>query len=119
MAYPVSVGATRRLHDLLQRDSALPPPVGKQKLKGLVERIGRESVNSFEFSGRQSFIPLEPVGRGDALLPFLAVSADTELKQFQLFLLIVMEDNDNNNLRSIGFRFESPEGGGDSGRHSY
>ena len=30
-----------------------------------------------------------------------------------------MEDNDNNDLRSIVFRFESPEGGGDPGRHSY
>ena len=99
-----------RLHDA---DWA-PNPYYVKKMK-LPSRFGRKCVNLFRENGPRTFIPLRPIVE-DGILPYLSVVADRTLSEFRLLLLVFMEEAQNGPLRSIGLRFESPEG---KGKHNY
>ena len=107
----------------LQHDRVMPVAFGASQVERFLERFGEEDVNFFDEYGRWSFIQLRPVSKRDRLLPFLSLAADAGLTRFQLFLLVVTEEKDAQGtvvgLRSLGFRFEGPEGGGERGRHNY
>ena len=107
----------------LVRDRVMPTPFGAGQVEQFLERFGEEDVNFFQEYGRGSFIRLRPVSNSDRLLPFLSLAADADLSSLQIFLLIFTEEKDDQGdvvgLRSLGFRFEPPEGGGTRGRHNY
>lgn len=107
----------------LQRDRVMPIAFGEAQVEPFLERLGTEDVNFFQEYGRESFIQLRPVSTGDRILPFLSLAADAALSRIQLFLLVFTEEKDSEGsvvgLRSLGFRFEPPEGDGGRGRHNY
>ena len=107
-----------KLELLLDRESTKPIPYAIQTAKSLPHRLGRKGVNFFSDGPSQSFIPLARVAKGKPLLPFVALKADATLSEFRLFLLMFML-TDKNRLRSLGFRFESPENPGSPGSHNY
>lgn len=93
---------------------------GLEAVNALPEKLGRAPVNFFKDNSVSSFITLRPVVKGDSLLPLVSMVADKDLEEFRLFLLVVTEDDRKNRVRSLGFRFESPEGyDGEEGRHKY
>ena len=85
--------------------------------RSLPHRLGKSSVNLFRENGARAFIPLRPVVKGDLILPYLSVVANETLAVFRLLLLAFVEEAENGRLRSVGLRFESPEGKG--GRHDF
>lgn len=105
-----------RLHARLQKEGWTPVRYDPRRQK-LQDRLGRSPVNLFTENTRSTYIPLKPVVKGTPLLPYLSVVADRTLSVFRLLLLVFMEDTEDDSLRSVGFRFESPEGEG--GRHNY
>ena len=107
-----------RLLALLPNADWAPIPYSdKTKIRQLPYRLGKSSVNLFEETGPRTYIPLKPVVKGDLILPYLSVVADGTLSEFRLLLLAFTVEAQNGPLRSVGLRFESPEGEG--GKHDY
>ena len=104
-----------RLLNLFQASDWVPSHYSAKR-ENLPHRLGKCSVNFFEEKGPRAYIPLKPVVKGDPILPYLSVVADQTLREFRLLLLAFMEDKENEELRSVGLRFESPEG---EGKHNY
>lgn len=107
----------------LQKAAWAPSPhFDKSKIWQLPYDLGKSSVNLLAQNTPPIYIPLRPVVKGDLLLPYLSVVADATLSEFRLLLLMFTVDNQagtlkNGILRSVGFRFESPES--EKGRHNY
>lgn len=105
-----------RLRARLEKDGWTPIPYDAKRQK-LQDRFGKSPVNLFEENNASTFIPLKPAVKGNPILPYLSVVANETLEVFRLLLLVFVEEERNEPLRSVGFRFESPEGEG--GRHDY
>ena len=100
------------------------PEHGSQTTRSLLNRLGKSDINLSVGSVPGTFIALRPIAKSDLLLPYLSVAASADLSQFQLVLLVFTIDGSDSagafdSLRSIGFRFESPEASGEPGRHNY
>ena len=113
---PKELGVRTRLRDRLEKDGWAPIPYDAKRQQ-LQARFGMSSVNLFGENCASTFIPLRPVVKGDPILPYLSVVANQTLSVFRLLLLVFVEEERNKPLRSVGFRFESPEGNG--GKHDY
>ena len=113
---PKELGIRTRLRNRLEKDGGAPIPYDAKRQK-LQDRFGRSPVNLFEENNASTFIPLKPAVKGAPILPYLSVVANQTLSEFRLLLLVFIEEAQNVPLRSVGLRFESPEGTG--GRHDY
>lgn len=113
---PKEIEFRTRLQGRLQMSSWAPNPYDVKREK-LQDRFGRTCVNLFKEKTSSTYIPLKPVVKSDSILPFLSVVANRTLSNFRLLLLAFREDAQNGSLKSVGLRFESPEGEG--GKHNY
>ena len=92
----------------------VPYPI---KTRNLPYWLGRSQVHFFRENGPRAYVPLKPVVQGDLILPYLSVVADETLSEFRLLVLAFTEEAQDGAVKSVGLRFESPEGAG--GKHNY
>ena len=100
----------------LESSKWTPAPYYARKCK-VQHRFGRSAVNLFEENNGITYIPLKPVVKGNPILPYLSVVANKSLSVFRLLLLVFVAESKKDRLKSIGLRFESPEGS--DGRHDF
>ncbi len=93
-------------------------------MKTLENRLGNSEVNLSADSSPGTLIALRPIVKSDELLPFLSLAASADLSRFRLVLLLFKIESgrtagSKGALRSLRFRFESPESPEKPGRHNF
>ena len=91
--------------------------IGSRELEAILTRGEPKTVSLLNCRG---FVYLPPIDKGGWLVPILSVeynySADNPQVSLKVALFLLVEVAGKENLRAIGYRFETPHGGD---RHNY